>query len=365
MYRAHEIIKLAEEVTKTKAQEITNSSEIPTDTSYIYIVTNGEDVLQLGKTMPSKGTKSKGRLLSLLKGSPPSIHNKSFIVGLAEVALNKPNKFYILEVKDSDVIEKVIHTRLGIRTNRDACVFIDNRHWASIKDSEKHLFELFKNSQYFKNNFNGGDSSLVELVFCIVKSGLKFKRDSGKTAKYQSGDVLSGSVLLSADYIKLAPVWQKMCRNYFKYSDYYLNLAKSTILKTEIKTHAIQLEVQGEEDEFEHPVLNFSPPLTVKYSQLLAAQNTLVRNSSQFLTKNFTFETNYQIYIFVVEKPGKNISKIKDILQDLKLTDLEFHELELTGRANETQFKTGLGSCYFETRVRGFANNRMGCFSQI
>ena len=61
-------------------QSIEFVPDVPKGTPYVYIITNKNDILQIG----SSNQVGRGRLAALMHGVRPQIHNKSFIVGIAE-----------------------------------------------------------------------------------------------------------------------------------------------------------------------------------------------------------------------------------------------------------------------------------------
>ncbi|MBK9321662.1 MAG: hypothetical protein IPM97_01660 [Bdellovibrionaceae bacterium] len=305
--------------------------EIPKCQPYLYLVINGDNVLQIG----SSDQKSRGRLAALFRGVRPQIHNKSFIVGIAENIFGYKNEFYLIKCDEAKSSEKIVHAEVGISTNRTAATILDGKTDLTIAEVHKLLIDKYLE----KYRPIDKERKLISDLQEKLKSGIAFKRKNGKKARYRSGDILAGSNLFAIGRLDLADLWQRMNAGYFKYTERYLGCKASSPLP--------EVEFSIDQDsENEELVEDLSESIIICYRQFVKAKEVLKENPNDFVTNNINFQTNNCEFVFEIEKPNSNKNKIDEILNHLNGKDLEIESLVLTGSERGNQYYGLFGGCY-------------------
>jgi hypothetical protein len=337
-------------ITGKQPMEVFGSTDIPSGKSYLYMVCNGDDLLTLGKSNSAVG---KGRLKSLLQGSRPGIHNKSFIVGLGPLALGKPNRSFIVETENASAVELAAHKLLGIVTNKTPAVVMNGIPQTSIAEVSNDFFDKAV-------RVLGSDSANTERyrkVLEIVLSGVVFIRKNVSTEKkerkavYRSGDVLCGSVLKAAGQLHLAKIWMEFCQEYFSYSKNFLEYSYIPELK-DVFLLERERDVVSESNNFpmsnRSEVVELEEPIIVRNSQFVDASRLLPGKFDTYSNRDFRFGTSNGEFVFIIEKPGADGGrKLGLILKDLAGGDFLANDLEPSGHGRLKQYFSEYGGCYF------------------
>jgi hypothetical protein len=369
-----EILKVMKEVTGSEPIQICNRDQIPKNTPYIYIVYNGENVLQIGKT---KGGDNGGRLVSLINGARPSIHNKSFIVGLASAVFGNKNEYCLFRiVKNTNVedAEKQIHNKLGVETNSNACVFFEGTHCKSMKEANKYLWDKFLQSNDY-TLLERNEKVMAKELFEIVDScKVEVIRGTGRSQPYSSGDILTGNIICSLGVHSFTNLWQKICKSYFVYTDYYrlseneytkevenyktifTEQARSSGVLRNSSQPAIRQNTINQVHDVDSLILDLD--IVIRMEQLEKAKAILETNQiiyNECKTRDMIFETNHPHYILLITTPTKSDSKIDEFLSRFdNNNEIILSNLAKTNKTEKRQFFTNVGSCYIEYRARGF-----------
>jgi hypothetical protein len=318
------------------------------------MISNGKNILQIGRSDPGHG--SKGRILSLLRGSKPSIHNKSFLVGLAEQIFQEENKAYISET-DNMRAENIIHTTLGVHTNSTACVFIDGSHLGSIFEAQEYFFNKFIEKSKATASSNFESHAAYWAIYKLVQEGIRFQRSNGQPAAYRQGDVLTGSNLRSIGQLHLAKYWEEMTGHYFVYSDYHKHVSFEPKLNLVVKKVAKSPDSMPAPSESDYGIWNPPESIVVKNDQLVIAAELVRKFSKELSTKNLYLETNQSYVVFEIEKPSRDPDKIRNILKSIGNHDVIVSQLLRTGKEKVEQYiGDDWGSCYYVVKVNKYQN---------
>jgi hypothetical protein len=229
-----------------KLKQITDVAQI-SKKKFIYAVTNGDEVLQVGKT---KAT-SKSRLHKLYRGALAAKDNKAFICGIYPVISGLQNEYYLVELTsedDLDQIEIEIHADHGIHTNRAAACWFNELGISSIAEVHLYLWSKFKKTIIYKNLDSAEALMGFELYELVTFGKTKVKRTSGKIVSSTQGDNLEGNILKCINKRYLCNIWTRMCQHYFRYGSHKLSLCEFEAIKEEYSyiEHGEKFEVHGE-----------------------------------------------------------------------------------------------------------------------
>lgn len=354
----NDILKIISEIVGQKEMEVFRRENIPAETAYLYVVSNGNHILQIGKT---SGGKNSGRLVSLLRGARPAMHNKSFIVGLADAVLDEKNRFFIFRCpigKDVSELEIKVHNKLGINTNSTSAVLIAGRPAGSISTVNKWLWDKFLNSDIYKN-LSASEKQASQALYNLIDHEVVYvKRQSGSTQPYRSGDILNGNILKNANFLGYANLWQKMCDNYFQYTSYYLldhtNYVK--FLNNDDKEIVVHLQERKRTDVDD--VIDVD--IEISKAQLERAKKMIDTNEKERLkckTADIQLETNHENYILIITRPLERGDKISEMLASINDEIIILNNLIKCDRSTSPiKYKTDFPSCYVQLSKTGYKN---------
>lgn len=214
---SHKTATLRELSTHGRYHQVFSLNQTPV-TDYIYVVTNDDDVLQIGKSSPSK----KGRLKKVFKGEIPQKHNKAFICGIFPVLSGIDNEYFALPLstdQNKKTVEAQIHTALGINTDNDAATLIDTLGITGIVDIHLELWDRFKRNQIYIGLDQQEKEMALELLELVTYAKSQITRTSGTVVPSTQGDNLEGNILKCLDKRYLTTIWLKMCNSYFRYGN--------------------------------------------------------------------------------------------------------------------------------------------------
>ena len=375
---------------KQSSLDIYSRADIPKQCPYIYVIHNSGNILQIGQTT---GGENGGRLVSLLPGAKPNTHNKSFIVGLANSVLKESNQFLLYKNTSQhkvDVLEKKIHSDLGIHTNKTPATFIEGNQFQSIKDINHYLWESFVESSHYNKLQSNEKLMAHDLVKLVSDYRAVIHRRNGKKTTYSSGDILSGNILMNLEFLFFTNLWEKMTNHYFQYSDYYRlsnqeyeDSVKSyqsifqltdrikgnkiycspedTVFQAQIRRVDSEIKRQKNRETYDD-VLELD--LFIQREQIEKAREILTSDNEtmkQAATADIFIETNIPFYIFLITRPlARGGDKVKEILCQL---DTSFKGLETIPLDNlqkcdrnspPIKYKTDFNQCYIQVSPSGY-----------
>jgi hypothetical protein len=182
------------------------------------LVSNGDDILQLGKST-AKGT---GRLGMCIRGALAKRHNKAFICALGEAALGQKNAYLWVPCEDPDSVEQRFMDAIGIRRNQDGATLIEEFTGTSIEEAHIFLWEKFQNTPQYESLNPVGQQMALELFELITFGRVYITRRSERVQKSVQGDILEGNILMNIGKRYLISIFQKMTDKYLRYGSHKL-----------------------------------------------------------------------------------------------------------------------------------------------
>lgn len=188
------------------------TAEVP-EGEFVYLVRNGEDVLQLGK---GDGT----RVRKVMRGGLAGKHNKAFVCAIGELVLGRPNGYALLPVPskaEADAIEERLHRRLGIARNREGATLIGGIEARSITGLHEALWARAKTTDAYRALDPVERLMAEELFELVTYATTRVRRSSGNVISSRQGDNLEGNILMNVGRRYLANVFTKLSGDYLRY----------------------------------------------------------------------------------------------------------------------------------------------------
>ncbi len=180
---------------------------------YVYLVSNGENVLQLGKG-------DQIRVRKCTRGGLAGKHNKAFICAVGELVLGRPNSYVLLRVpsKDhADAIEEQLHRHLGIVRNRDGATLIAGINERSIIGIHQALWARAKVTDSYRALEPVEQQMAEEMFELVTYATSRVLRSSGKVVSSVQADNLEGNILMNLGRQYLTNVFMRLTRQYLRY----------------------------------------------------------------------------------------------------------------------------------------------------
>ena len=181
----------------------------------VYGITNGRDILQIGKG--SCGVRAS----KCMRGSLASKHNKAFICAVYETITGTPNRYFAYECaskSDAEMLERELHRHFHVDTNCNAaCVLSDRKGPLTVEQVHLHVIDRLRSTSVFKS-LSDREKQLAEQLFDLVTYGSTVvTHTSKKITTSCQGDNLEGTILVNCGRNHLIPVLQKLTDNYLRY----------------------------------------------------------------------------------------------------------------------------------------------------
>lgn len=188
------------------------ADEVPVG-EFVYLVWNGENILQLGKG-------DNDRVRKCTRGATAGKHNKAFICAVGELILGMPNSYSLLRVpsKDhADAIEGKLQAGLGITRNKDGATLITGINARSITGLHEALWTLAKNTNSYRA-LDSVEQLMAEEMFEIATYATsRVLRSSGKVIPSKQADNLEGNILMNLGRRHLANIFMTLTGQYLRY----------------------------------------------------------------------------------------------------------------------------------------------------
>ncbi|HZH13877.1 MAG TPA: hypothetical protein VE057_05900 [Archangium sp.] len=188
------------------------ADEVPVG-EFVYLVSNGENILQLGKG-------DNDRVKKCTRGGLAGKHNKAFICAVGELVLGRPNSYALLRVQSkdcADVIEKKLQTDLGITRNKDGATLITGVDARSIVGIHEALWTRAKSTNAYRA-LDSVEQLMVEEMFEIATYATsRILRSSGRLISSKQADNLEGNILMNLGRRHLANIFMKLTGQYLRY----------------------------------------------------------------------------------------------------------------------------------------------------
>jgi hypothetical protein len=327
-------------------KEVISIADAPRSGHHVYLVSNGEGILQIGK---GRGR----RMLGVMRGGLAVKHAKALVCALAETAYGVPNQYYYLSCKtemESDRIESEVLSSLGIGRNRLAATLLpdfQNGCPGSLEAVTLHLWGLIQEQPIWSTLSPGEKDLAAELVQFISRGSHKMRNGKPVTR----GDLLEGNTMVAAGKAHLIPVFLKLTNHYLRYG-------KKVMKASQLPANVIYLPVGAARPEKKPglPIDPAPPPISmavpgpgdVTISRAAIEQAIeLVTRRPEWIGKKFHFKTSEAEVRFEVEDVRK--SQLQDILSTFPAQGdrLVVQDSGQTNRqAGKPQFRTQKGSGY-------------------
>ena len=180
----------------------------------VYAVTNGQDILQIGKG------RNGSRASKCMRGTLAGKHNKAFICAVYETITGIPNRYFAYECvseDEADMLERDLHRHFGVDTNcTAACVLSDRIGHLTVEQVHLHVIDRLRSTSVFKS-LSDREKQLAEQLFDLVAYGSTVITRTNRVVKSCQGDNLEGNILANCCRNHLIPVLQKLTDNYLGY----------------------------------------------------------------------------------------------------------------------------------------------------
>lgn len=193
---------------------------------FVYLVTNGDNVIQLGQG-------NAERMRKCTRGELAGKHNKAFICAMSELAFGTPNRYFFVECGPrarAVKAEASIHRALGIRTNRDGATLINGCDSMSIRGIQEYLWPLIKATRQY-GTLDDVERLMAEELFQLMTYGQTKVKRSGGVITSKSGDNLEGNILMNVNKAYLANVFSKLSQSYLRYGKHLLTESEYSSVK--------------------------------------------------------------------------------------------------------------------------------------
>lgn len=204
--------------------KVESTTEIPF-ANFIYALTNGDEVLQIGMTKKPSKKGAKTRLHKLFIGTLAAKDNKAFICGIYPVISGIANEYYLIEIPENDDLglrEKDVHSELGVSTNQVAACWFNDLGRSNIAEVHTYLWQKFKKTDVYIGLDQVEKKMAFELFQLVTLGKTMVTRTKGNVVPSVQGDNLEGNILKCVDKRYLANIWIKMCQGYFRYRSHKL-----------------------------------------------------------------------------------------------------------------------------------------------
>ena len=179
----------------------------------VYGITNGYDILQIGKG-------SKARAIKCMRGSLAAKHNKAFICAVYETITGIKNRYFAFPCgsgDEADTLERALHQRFGVSTNGTAaCVLSDRIGPLRVDQVHLHLVDRLRITAVFKS-LSDREKQLAEQLFDLVTYGATIIERKNASVTSRQGDNLEGNILVACGRNHLIPVLKKLSGDYLRY----------------------------------------------------------------------------------------------------------------------------------------------------
>ena len=180
----------------------------------VYGITNGLDILQIGKGS------SGARPSKCMRGSLAGKHNKAFICAVYETITGIKNRYFAFPCgsgDEADTLERALHQQFGVSTNGTAaCVLSDCPGPLQVWQVHLHLIDRLRTTAVFKS-LSDPEKQLAEQLFDLVTYGITVIARKNASVTSRQGDNLEGNILVACGRNHLIPVLQKLSGNYLRY----------------------------------------------------------------------------------------------------------------------------------------------------
>ena len=180
----------------------------------VYGITNGLDILQIGKGS------SGARPSKCMRGSLAGKHNKAFICAVYETITGIKNRYFAFQCgswDDADRRERELHKKFNVSTNGTAaCVLSDRSGPLQVDQVHLHVVNRLRSTAVFKS-LSDREKQLAEQLFDLVTYGTTVIERTSASVPSRQGDNLEGNILVACGRNHLIPVLQKLSGNYLRY----------------------------------------------------------------------------------------------------------------------------------------------------
>lgn len=203
--------KLGPVLRPTRADAVPNGE-------FVYLVANGENILQLGRG-------DGARVRKCTRGGLAGKHNKAFICAVGEMVLGSPNSYALLKVPskdDADAIEERLLAALGITRNRDGATLVVGIAARSIAGIHEALWNQAKDTDAYRALDSVEQLMAEEMFEMATYATSRVLRRSGKVVPSTQADNLEGNILMNLGRSHLANVFMKLTGRYLRYGPKHL-----------------------------------------------------------------------------------------------------------------------------------------------
>jgi hypothetical protein len=209
---------------------------------YVYMIYNGEDIVQIGHGRDHRMTKC-------MRDSLAQKHSKAFICAMLEqLKGGSRNKYCLVHVKskqEAELHETRIHSGLGIRTNEDGATIIQGIPGTSIEQIHAEIWEKYKDLPIYLKLTPQEKVMAEELFDVVTHATIKIRRTSGAVINSNQGDNLEGNILMNVNRGYLTNIFQRLSNSYLRYGKHkwseseYQKLLQSYSYEPKRKKHTI------------------------------------------------------------------------------------------------------------------------------
>lgn len=182
----------------------------------VYGVTNGRDVLQIGKG-------SGARAAKCMRGALAAKHNKAFICAVYETITGVKNRYFAFPCAsraEAEGREAALHQRFGITTNGyAACVLCDRPGPLTIEQVHAHVVDRLRATPAFES-LSANEAQLAAQLFDLVTYGTTCVARRNGVVRSVQGDNLEGNILVACGRNHLIPVLEKLTDGYLRYGNH-------------------------------------------------------------------------------------------------------------------------------------------------
>jgi hypothetical protein len=188
-----------------------SASDVREKGKYVYMISNGSNVLQIGK---GKGK----RMTKCMREGLAGKHNKAFICAIGELVLGQPNTYTYVVPKHNRVkdLEIMLHKCVGINTNQECATLIEGIECRSMLGTHQALWALAKDTARYKMLDSVEQEMAEELFELVTYATVKIQRTSRVVSSHH-GDNLEGNILKKINKNYLSNVFMKLTDNYLRY----------------------------------------------------------------------------------------------------------------------------------------------------
>lgn len=180
---------------------------------YVYMVSNGHDVLQIGHGQGA-------RLSRVMRGGLAGKHNKAFICAAGETVLGRSNEYRFVRMPtkgEAEAAERRVHQALGIRTNAECATWISGFSGTEYVEIQEQLWERLKLTPEYRALGEIEKRMAEDLFELVTYPRDRIRRRYPIRVPAAQGDNLEGHILRSLGVPYLIVVFEKLTNRYLRY----------------------------------------------------------------------------------------------------------------------------------------------------